>query len=240
MKSILIAASLLVLLSAPSFADIHGAWTATTSTRGPEKIELFMTSGESRQFGESFTPSVLGVSEATLHAATATPVTMKLDRDAGTIVLEGTFKNGDGAGQFTFTPKRSYSAAMKAAGVDFDLGENRSEEDQLFSLVAMDVSVSYVKEMKAIFPETSLREFRKMRALDVTPEYVRSMRAAGVDVPSAHDATKLRAVGVTPEFVAELASAGYRNLSARDLIRMAAVGVNGKFIREMSQTRDRQ
>jgi len=65
------------------------------------------------------------------------------------------------------------------------------------------------------------------------------MKAAGVDIKTAKEATSLRAVGVTPEFVRKLASAGYSNLSTRELTRLAASGIDDDFIREMEQYRDK-
>lgn len=216
-------------------ADVHGAWTATLDSDSPDRVHVFMTSGQWHQFGQSFTPSALGLSQSILQATTSTPVNLKLDRDAGTVILEGTFKNGDGAGQFTFTPNRSYETSLKAIGIDFDVTDHRSEEDQLFSLAVVDVSLAYAQTMKSLFSDATLHDLRRMRAVGVTPEYVRALRSSGVEISDSHEATRLRAVNVTPEFVSELANAGYRNLSARQLIRMAAVGVDGKFIRDMSR-----
>lgn len=268
MKRLFAVSLLSAALASPLAAtDLHGAWTATADS--PTRVHLFMTTGPWHQFGRSFDFSDLGISPSVVQAATSTPVNLKLDRDAGTLILEGTFKNGDGAGQFTFSPNRTYYEAIRSMGLTADLGDDRSDGDQLFSLAVVDVSLAYIRSMRAVFPEASLREFRKARAVGVTPdyvasirqsgfeitslhdaarlcavgvtpEYIRSLRAAGVDVRDARDATRLRTANVTPEFVAQLADAGYRNLSARDLIRMASAGVDGHFIRDMSKYRDRQ
>ena len=60
---------------------------------------------------------------------------------------------------------------------------------------------------------------------------------AGYKNLSAHDLTSLRAMGVTPEFIKSLSDAGYTNLSVKDLTRMAAVGVNADFIRDLAKYR---
>ena len=250
------------LVAAVAAADTHGAWTATPD--GPGEVHLFMTTGGWRQFGQGFSTAALGITDSLMQAATATPVTLKLDREAGTLVLEGTFKNGDGAGQFTFSPNRGYLATLQSLGVPLDLAEGRSETDELFKLAMLDVSTAYVRTMRGLFHDATLREIRKARAVNVTPDYitamrqlgfeitdlhaaarldavavtadyVRSLRAAGLDVRDAHEASRLRAVNVTPQFIAEMAAAGYANLSARDLIRLAATGVDADFIRKMSR-----
>ncbi len=227
-----------------------------------------MTRGDWNNWGQSVNLSELGLSPAVLSATTSTPVNLTIARDAGTFVLEGTFKNGDGAGQFTFTPKPNYIASLRGLGVEWDLPEDKPEAEQAMTLAITDLSIAYARTMHQLFPDASIRDIRRARGVDVTPEsiaalrqagleiadlheaarlagvevtpeYIRSMRAAGVDIRTAHDAVRLRGVDVTPKFVAELADAGYKNLSVRDLVRMAAVGVNGTFIRDMSKYRNK-
>ena len=239
MKRLFVVAIASALTTVAAYAaDVHGAWTATSDS--PDRVHLTMATGKWMNFGESFDLSDLGLSSSTVQSTTSAPVTLRLQRDAGTLVLEGTFKNGDGAGQFTFTPNTAFFDQLRALDVPIDLQGDRPEGDQLFTLALMNVTIDYVKQMRAIFPDATLRELRKLRGVDVTPEYVRSMRAAGVEVSDAHDAARLRAVDVTPQFVDELARAGYTNLSTRDLVRAAAAGVNGDFIRRFNSKEKRK
>jgi hypothetical protein len=259
--------ALLVVATAASAAT-HGAWTATRVEDGT--IQLLTTTGGWQNWGRSYTLAELGFPAEALTATTSTPVAVTLKREAGSITLEGSFKNGDGAGHFEFTPNRAYLTTLKSMGMSVDelTNSERTEDDVLFSFAMMDLSTDYIREMRGIFAGASLREIRKARAVnvtsqyvksmraagiavddlnsaaklaavEVTPEYVRSLRAAGVEVRDARDASKLRAVNVTPELVNELAAAGYKNLTAHDLAKMAAVGVDGKFIREMSKYHDK-
>ena len=198
------------LIAAAAAADIHGAWTANAD--GAEKVHLFMTTGQWRNFGQTWSASSLGLDPTVLTSETSVPVNLKLARDAGTIVLEGTFKHGDGAGQFTFTPNRDFLNSVRASGLSMDLREDRSDDDMLFKLAVMDVSLAYID----------------------------SLRKAGVGIQSLRDVMRLRAVNVTPAFIDELAAAGYTHLTVRDLTRLAAVGVDGKFIRDMAKYGERK
>ncbi|MGZ8795964.1 MAG: hypothetical protein ACXW2F_01370 [Thermoanaerobaculia bacterium] len=265
-KRTAIALFVLLIATSSAAAEIHGAWTATAQERG--ELHFFMTTGGWRNFGRTLRADALGLNEALLKATTVTPVTMRLERDAGIVLLEGTFKNGDGAGQFTFNPDRSYIATLKSMGLALEPSEGRSDEDELFTLAVIDVSAGYVRAMHDLYRDATLRDIRKARAVDVTQEYiaaikqlgfelddlsdatrlaaagvtaeyVRSLRAAGVAVHDSREATRLRAVNVTPDFIADLANAGYKNLSVRDLTRLAAVGVNGRFIRDMARYGDK-
>lgn len=266
LRALALVACVLIPASAGA-ADVHGAWTATTDSR--DRIHLQMSTGQWMNFGESFNLSELGLSPSVVQASTMTPVTIKLDREAGTLVVEGTFKNGDGAGQFTFTANRNFLAGLRSIGIENDLPGERPEAQQLFTLALMDVTLAYARSIRSIFPDATLRDIRKARAVgvtpeyvaslralgldittvhdaaklagvEVTPEYIRAMRAAGVEIHDVHDATRLKGVNVTPEFVAELARAGYTNLSTRDLVRAAAVGVDGDFIRKFSKYKNKQ
>jgi len=247
-------------------ADIHGAWLATSDS--PERLHLQMMRGNWNNWGQSFDLSTLGLSPAVVNATTSTPVNLTLTRDAGTFVFEGSFKNGDGAGQFTFTPNRAYLASLRAIGMPWDFSDDKPESDQALSLAMTDLSLAYARTMHQLYPDASVRDIRRARGADVTPEYIasmravgmevtdlhdaarlagsgvtpdyiRSLRAAGVDVSTAHDARRLRDAGVTPKMIAELADAGYKNLSARDLVRLANAGVDGQYIREMSKYKNK-
>jgi hypothetical protein len=229
---------LCTLVAGAAGADMHGAWTATTDR--PGEVHLFMTTGAWQNFGRTLTDAELGIDRSVLTSTQTVPVTIKLDRDAGTIVMEGTFKNGDGAGQFTFAPRRDFLNSVRSMGIEVDLRENRSEEDELFTLAVNDVSRAYVRSMHDLFSDATLHQIRRARGVDVTPAYIAGIRKAGVEVSDLHEVVRLKAVNVTPEFINELASSGYTHLSARDLIRLAAVGVDGKFIRDMSKYRDKQ
>src|SRR6185503_16221729 len=104
-----------------------------------------------------------------LTSAETVPVNLKIVRDAGTIILEGTFKHGDGAGQFTFTPNRVLLTAIRGTGLTVDIPESRSEDDELFKLAVLDVTRSFVRTMHDLYPEASYREIRNARGVDLTP-----------------------------------------------------------------------
>ena len=82
-------------------------------------------------------------------------------------------------------------------------------------------------------------EPQSLAAVGVTPDYVRDMRRAGVELTNSDDAQSLRALGVTPRFVQRLAKAGYSGLTVEQLQRLGASGLTEDFVREMSKYRSR-
>lgn len=97
------------------------------------------------------------------------------------------------------------------------------------------MSTSYINDRDDDDEDNDLDRAIQMKAVGVTPDYVRAMRAAS---PALRDADaeefiQLRALNVTPSFVAAMASAGFRNLDADDLTDAAAVKVSPEYIQSM-------
>jgi beta-lactamase regulating signal transducer with metallopeptidase domain len=105
--------------------------------------------------------------------------------------------------------------------------------DELISLRAMDVTPEYITTMRGLFPDLTVRQVSNMKAVGVTPEFIRDMRAAGLEVKSPRDASGLAAVGVTANFIREMRDAGLAVTNSRDASSLAAVGVTVEFIRDM-------
>jgi hypothetical protein len=240
MKTTAIALSAFLLLTslAASAADeIHGAWTVTADERG--KLYLHATrAGNWGSYGDSIQlTGYQGLSLAQIQSTTQVPVQFRRATDAGTITFDGTFRNQDGAGQFTFAPNTAYLGQVRGMGVTVDrprAGSKETEGDALFRLTLIDLSLGYIREMHGVYPEASLHELTALRATGVTTRYLNDMRAAGVTIENSREAKKLSALGVTPDYIRELAGAGYKNLTTRQLVKLRASGVNAKFIRDMS------
>lgn len=227
------------LLATAAFA-LDGAWTASLDEKRPDRIYLNLTTGHWNNMGTTFPVSAFAnLTAAQINAATMTPVNFEMRREAGTIALEGTFRNGKGAGQFTFTPDRSYIDKVRALGVAFDLNErhrrkDRSDEEDLFSLALHDVSTAYIKSMQDIGYRTTLEKYLEMRIFNVTPEYVREMESLGFKNISAQDLVDTKIHKVTPQFVRDMRAAGW-NLSLDDLKQAAIFGATPEFAAEMKK-----
>lgn len=231
-RSALLALTLL-LLATTAAADIDGSWTAQHNERTGE-LHVMVTRSTGNQMWQSYTVDELaGLTRAQVDATTQVPVAFALRRDAGTLAFEGTFRNGRGAGQMTFTPSREYASQVRALGLQLE----KDDERELFRLAALNLSIAYLREMRTVYPDADLHELFKLKAVGVTSAYLREMEAVGVKIDGSREARKLAATGVSAKFVRDLADAGYRNLSVRDLSRLAATGVDAKFIREMQRHR---
>lgn len=176
--------TLFVSLFANAAFALDGAWTATLND-DRDHINFNLTTGHGNNMGITMTvASLTSLTPSQINAATMTAVNFDLRREAGMISFEGTFRNGKGAGQFTFAPDHAYIDKLRALGVEFSLeGKHHrrphTEEEDLFTLALHDVSTAYIKSMQAIGYKTTLEKYLTMRIFNITPEYVHSMESLG-------------------------------------------------------------
>jgi len=164
-------------------ATVEGAWTASAKEKWPDHFYISLTHGHHNNMGMTMKISAFsGLTRAQMDAETATPVRFEARREAGTAVFEGTFRKGNGAGQFTFTPNPAYYDTIRAMGISIEKTEKRrhhdrdwDEEEELFAMTIHDVSTAYIKSMIAEGYRVSLEEYLTMRIFDITPEYIREM-----------------------------------------------------------------
>jgi hypothetical protein len=261
MKRIALLAAALLMLTGIVLADSHGAWTANVDEKNPDRIYVSFTKGRTSHMGTTMNVAAFpALSAAQLRSATSVPVHFELRREAGVATFAGTFKNGDGAGQYTFVPAANYLTTIRALGVDT---KGDDEEEQLFAYALHDVSTAFIRSMAAEGYRVSLDDYLSMRIFNVNPELVRELRALGYKNISADDlvATRIHGVtpdyirkmraagwnlsldelvasrihGATPEFAEEMRKLGYANLSHDDLIAFRIHGVTAAFIRELAE-----
>ncbi|HEX6159454.1 MAG TPA: hypothetical protein VF111_04760, partial [Thermoanaerobaculia bacterium] len=250
----------ILLIAAAAHADIHGSWTASTDEKSAGRMYLQVNRGSRMNMGTTMNISdFAGLSPAQINAGTSTPVQFELRREAGNVTFDGSFRKGDGAGQFNFVPNRSFFSAIDGLGIRRDAG---GDDDDLFSLAMHDVSTAFIRGMHAegirgddldqylamrihrVTPEL-VRELRALgfknleadeliaaRIHRVTPEYIRAMRAAGWDL-TLGELQNSRIHGATPEFAEEMKQLGYGTLDHDKLVNFRIHRVTPEFIREL-------
>lgn len=233
MKRILTLTLAVSLLATAAYADIEGAWTASRDEKRPDRIYFNITRGRHHNMGSTFRlTDFASLTTAQIDATTMTPVQFEMRREAGNIRYEGTFRNGKGAGQFTFTGNRAYIDAVRALGVAFDLKHERTDEEDLFSLALHDVSTSFIKTMQAEGFKVSLEKYLTMRIFDITPEYIREMRNLGFRDIDDEELVSSKIHKVTPEYIKEMRAAGW-DLTLDELQSSAIHGATPAFAAEM-------
>ena len=90
---------------------------------------------------------------------------------------------------------------------------------------------SYIDEMNAAgFKNLSVDDLVALKVQGITPEYVREMRAAGLD-PNVHQLIAMKVQGVDPQWVKEIRATGL-NPSLSEMIAMKIQGVSADYVRQ--------
>jgi beta-lactamase regulating signal transducer with metallopeptidase domain len=100
--------------------------------------------------------------------------------------------------------------------------------DQIVRLKIQDVTPDYIREMRAAGFDTSIDNLISMKVQGITPEYAKEMRATGIG-PNTHDLIAMKIQGITPEYVKEIRAAGL-NPNTHDLIALKVQGVTPEYL----------
>ncbi|HEX9163510.1 MAG TPA: hypothetical protein VF980_17520 [Thermoanaerobaculia bacterium] len=220
-----------MLTAASAAAAVRGAWTAEVRDSNA-MMQLNLSTHGSNHFGQPMAISdFAGLSEASARAATQTPVNFELRREAGTVAFEGTFKDGFGAGQFTFTPNSGYVATLRNLGVSFD--QSNRDDDEMLVMALMDVSTPFIRSMQAEGYRESADGYLQMRIFKVTPELVRELRGLGFDHISADDLVATRIHKVTPDYIRSMRAAGFADLSLEQFVESRLHKATPEFAAQM-------
>lgn len=236
MKRALAVAFTLALALAAHADSLRGMWTASTwSVKDIERIQLNMQRDHSN-WGQDFKIAAFeGLSRAQITSASDAPVKFALRRDAGLISFDGSFRDGEGAGHFTFTPNDSYLGTLRSMHISLDDdNKDRSEAEELYRLAMFDVSLDFIRQMHDLGYDAGVRDLVRFRIHGVNPDMVRELRNLGLDHVSAEDLVRMRIHGATPDFIRAMADSGCRNLSVEALVRFRIHGVSPEFVREIA------
>ncbi len=236
MKRALAVAFTLALALAANADSLRGMWTASIwSVKDVERVQLNMQR-EHSNWGQDFKIAAFeGLSRAQITSASDVPVKFALRRDAGTISFDGSFRDGEGAGHFTFTPNDSYLGTLRSMHISLDDdNKDRSEAEELYRLAMFDVSLDFIRQMHSLGYDVGVHDLVRFRIHGVNPDMVRELHNLGLDHLSAEELVRTRIHGATPDFIRAMADSGYRNLNVETLVRFRIHGVSPEFVREIA------
>src|SRR5439155_16232005 len=145
---------------------------------------------------------------------TASSVKFDLRREAGTIAMEGSFREGRGAGLFTFAPREAYTNEMRSLGYGEDLQLWRR-----FQLAVHDVGPKYIRDLKTEgFDKLTLDQIQRAKTHGVTIEYIKTMKAEGYTGTTLEEFVRTRDHGVTQQYIQGMKQAGFVGASVEDLV----------------------
>jgi uncharacterized protein (UPF0335 family) len=240
---------------------ITGEWTAALDPKKPGDIHLAFHR-RSEKGGFNMTSDSVALSElqgltAQSVSSAKTDVNFRLVREAGIFECEGFFKDGRGAGFWTFTPNQNFVSTMRARGYqdlteeDFlraamhnltgkfieDLksaGYDRLEFRVLLRAASHEITPKFIREMQSAgYEGLTMEELIRARNHEITSEYVKEVRAMGFERPPMGTLIRMRNHEITPEFISRMKSAGFENLSIEQLIRLKNHEVTPEFVNDV-------
>ncbi|MEA2602102.1 MAG: hypothetical protein QOF89_3094 [Acidobacteriota bacterium] len=143
----------------------------------------------------------------------------ELRRDAGTFRLQGSFQNGKGHGDVTFSANPEFERVL---GVPVG-------NSGLMELVVYDVSLDYAREMKDLglvaYPREKLTGWKGLWG-----------DLVGRREPPVQRLIELKIHGVTPEFARGIQAAGYHEVSPWDLIELRQHDIDPAWVKAVHET----
>jgi hypothetical protein len=156
------------------------------------------------------------------------PARFELRGEAGTIIFEGEFRGGSGAGTFRFTPAAGFAAEIRRRG----LGSATPEE--LVRAVVFDVTLAKADALLAVLSaKPAIDDLTRLIGHHVTPEYIRDLAAVGYRDVTAEDIIRLSNHRIEVPWIREVQAVGYRQATVEDLIRLRNHDVDIAWIREL-------
>jgi hypothetical protein len=98
--------------------------------------------------------------------------------------------------------------------------------DEIIAMKIHGVTPDYIRELRAAGIEASSPELVSLKIHEVTPDYIRALSAAGLTNLRVHDYLAAKIQGITPEFIQAIRSHGFKDLTLRQLIALKMADIS--------------
>jgi beta-lactamase regulating signal transducer with metallopeptidase domain len=106
----------------------------------------------------------------------------------------------------------------------------------LVSLKSLGVTPEYAKSMSAAgLGKPTVHELITLKSLGVTPDYVATMKQSGIPPKDFREVVTEKSLGITPEYANEMKQKGFGDMSLHELIAMKSMGVTPEYAAAMKQ-----
>ena len=98
--------------------------------------------------------------------------------------------------------------------------------EEIIALKIHGVTPEYIREMRAAGLEANSRELVTLKVQDITADFVSGLAAAGLTNLRAHEYVSLKVQGITPEFAQKIRSHGFKDVTIHQLISLKVAGIS--------------
>lgn len=218
-----------------AFAPIEDIeWSYGEKTRGGfdhGSLRFTRKGGQMSSYGESEAATILGEGFAASLVSPGEAVSFSMRREAGVMACGGkVVAVGKAAGSCRFDPDAGFAAALRQRGLAPE------DSEKLFVLALVDARLASVDGLlRERFEIDDVDTVVAISALEVTPDFARALRDAGLNIDDIDNLIAAKAVGVDPAWLQGMADAGYAHLDAERAIEMRALDITPDYARKMSR-----
>jgi hypothetical protein len=110
--------------------------------------------------------------------------------------------------------------------------ENPDNIDNIVAWKALDITPEYINSLKeAGYDNLSENELIPMKAQGITADYIRGLKAQGFEDLSAHDLIAMRSQNITMDYLKSFESVGYGKISVQKALPLKALHVTPDYIK---------
>jgi hypothetical protein len=118
---------------------------------------------------------------------------------------------------------------------DYRSDDRESSIENIIAMKAMHVDAAYRNGFKQIGFEASDENLVAMKSLGITPEFVKSIRAAGFTNVETDEVISMKALGITIDEIKAYQELGFRKMTIDEVISAKATGVTPAYISSMKK-----
>jgi beta-lactamase regulating signal transducer with metallopeptidase domain len=98
--------------------------------------------------------------------------------------------------------------------------------EQVIALKIHGVTPEYIRDLRAVGVDADSQQLVSLSIHQVTPEFVRELKAAGLSNLDVQDYLAARIQGITPEFIRSIRGHGFKDLTIHQLISLKIAGIS--------------
>ncbi|HXI23475.1 MAG TPA: hypothetical protein VNG71_06345 [Pyrinomonadaceae bacterium] len=213
-----------------SRGPITGDWRIEFTRKDPDEVQLNMTRGRQNNWGNGIKISEIEGLSRDYATTSASNVTLRIVREAGTFELTGSFSNGKGSGRFTLTPNDSFFSALAARGY------TNLSEDHVFSAAMSGMKLSSIDELKAAgYDQLTFDNLIESAIFKITSASIADLRSAGFDRLPFQKLVEASIFKVDSNYVREVQNLGFGKLEFQKLVELRVHKITPEYINEVRQ-----
>ncbi len=218
------------VITGQSRAPITGEWRIEFTRKDPDEVQLNMTRGRQNNWGNGIKISEIQGLSRDYATTSASNVTLRIVRDAGTFEMIGSFSNGKGAGRFTLTPNDGFFSELATRGYA------NLKEDQVFSAAMSGMKLSSIDELKAAgYDQLTFDNLIEAAIFKINSASIADLRSVGFDHLPFQKLVEASIFKVDSSFVRETQNLGFGNLPFQKLVELRVHKITPDYINEVRQ-----